>query len=137
MTEPDAPKLVFLLDVDNTLLDNDRLKADLQRDILESLGPERADRFWQIYEDVRAEGDYVDYPTTIERIVDDKPRITAALEKMCPTTFTTILVLQGKYAQAAGEYSPKHDIVVERIGDLRTFGREQFLASARADVVPG
>jgi FMN phosphatase YigB (HAD superfamily) len=231
MTESTSPSLVFLLDVDNTLLDNDRLKDDLQRKILASLGPDRAERFWQIYEQVRAELDYVDYARTIELmvrtygdpglgktlegllagidftsyvyphvmdaiarmkelgtavilsdgdsvfqpekikrsglekavdghvliyvhkekelahlfelypadhyvVVDDKPRITAAFEAMCPATLTTVLVLQGKYARSAADYLPRPDVVIERIGDLRNFTGEQFRVSRRAGLAP-
>src|SRR2546423_15584322 len=60
-------KLVFLLDVDNTLLDNDRLKADLAARIEDMLGPDKARRFWEIYEQVRAESDFVDLPQTVKR----------------------------------------------------------------------
>lgn len=218
-----SPDLVFLLDVDNTLLDNDRLKNDLAEAIQREIGPDRAKRFWELYEEVRAERDFVDYPTTVARlvdesheaelgprltnllddwpfrtylyprvmetiehlktlgpvvilsdgdsvfqplkikesgleaavggkvlvyvhkeeelpqvfarypaehyvVVDDKPRIIAALEQHCPSEFTTILVLQGKYAQD-DEYWPKADWTVPRVGDLRSFTREQFLTS--------
>jgi FMN phosphatase YigB (HAD superfamily) len=58
---------VFLLDVDNTLLDNDRAKADVARAIAELVGPERAARFWSLYEEVRDEGGVVDYPEALRR----------------------------------------------------------------------
>ena len=58
---------VFLLDVDNTLLDNDRAKADVARAIKELVGPDRATRFWSLYEDVRDECGVVDYPETLRR----------------------------------------------------------------------
>jgi len=58
--------IVFLLDVDNTLLDHDRLKADLADRLAGLLGPDRAGAFWRIYEDVRRASDYVDYPTTVK-----------------------------------------------------------------------
>lgn len=218
----DAPtRLAFLLDVDNTLLDNDRLKDDVDRSIDRLLGEERARRFWEVYEEVRRERDYVDFPHTIDRVVaecndpeigrelndlltdwpfslyvyprafqtiehlkafgtvvivsdgdrvfqprkirqsgleaavdgnvlvyvhkeeqlqdvftrysadtyvavDDKPRIIAALEEICPSEFTTILVLQGKYAEDQ-TFVPKPDYVIKRIGDLEKFSREDFV----------
>jgi len=220
----DPQSIVFLLDVDNTLLDNDRLKEDLQRRFLALLGQERSDRFWQIYEEVRRDEDFVDYPLTFKRMaeeqddpelrtsletvleglhfssylypdvlgmlaylrtlgtpvilsdgdhvfqpykirhsgleravdghvliyvhkeqelssvfehfpaghyvaVDDKPRILAALERECPTTFTTVLVLQGKYA-VQGPSSPAPDYVIDRIGALHSFSKEQFLTNS-------
>lgn len=58
---------VFLIDVDNTLLDNDRLKADVARAINDLVGPDRASRFWSLYEEVRDECGVVDYPETLRR----------------------------------------------------------------------
>jgi FMN phosphatase YigB (HAD superfamily) len=59
--------IVFLIDVDNTLLDNDRAKADVARAIAELVGPERAARFWSLYEEVRRDCGVVDYPDTLRR----------------------------------------------------------------------
>jgi FMN phosphatase YigB (HAD superfamily) len=58
---------VFLLDVDNTLLDNDRAKADLARAISQLVGPDRSARFWLLYEGVRNDFGVVDYPETLRR----------------------------------------------------------------------
>lgn len=58
---------VFLIDVDNTLLDNDRAKADVATAIDELVGPDRASRFWTLYEEVRDERGVVDYPETLRR----------------------------------------------------------------------
>jgi FMN phosphatase YigB (HAD superfamily) len=58
---------VFLMDVDNTLLDNDRAKEDVARAIRGLVRPDRADRFWSLYEEVRHEGSVVDYPETLRR----------------------------------------------------------------------
>jgi FMN phosphatase YigB (HAD superfamily) len=60
-------EFVFLFDVDNTLLDNDRVKADLQAHIELLVGPEHSAHFWTLYEEVRREHDYVDFPRTLER----------------------------------------------------------------------
>lgn len=57
-----APRdVVFLIDVDNTLLDNDRLIRDLMQHIEQQYGPERRARYAEILEDVRARLGYVDY----------------------------------------------------------------------------
>jgi FMN phosphatase YigB (HAD superfamily) len=53
--------IVFLIDVDNTLLDNDRLISDLMGHIATEYGPTSRDRYSQILEDVRAKLGYVDY----------------------------------------------------------------------------
>jgi len=58
---------VFLIDVDNTLLDNDRVKADVASAISELVGPDQAARFWSLYEEVRSECGVVDYPETLRR----------------------------------------------------------------------
>jgi FMN phosphatase YigB (HAD superfamily) len=71
--------LVFLLDVDNTLLDNDRFNADLDREVRAMLGAERTARFHAIYEEVRQACGYVDYPETLRRFArefSDEPQYT-------------------------------------------------------------
>jgi FMN phosphatase YigB (HAD superfamily) len=60
-------ELVFLLDVDNTLLDNDRAKADMAARLLEILGDEGSKRFWELYEAARKDLDVVSYPETLRR----------------------------------------------------------------------
>lgn len=226
MTESRTPRpLVFLLDVDNTLLNNDALKADLGVRVQELAGAERTRGFWRLYEDIREKYGYVDLPATVrewalkfddptmgERLddvlisidfrhylyphvletvayleslgtvtilsdgdrvfqalkirnsglteavggrvvisvhkeaelaavfaaypadhyvmVDDRPRILAALEQECPATFTTVLVLQGEHA-VQSEYEPAPDFVVPDIAELRRFTLTDFLLPAR------
>src|SRR2546430_17428750 len=62
-----ATELVFLLDVDNTLLDNDRVKQDIRAAVAGFVAPDRASRFWSLYEEVRAEAGVVDFPETLRR----------------------------------------------------------------------
>jgi FMN phosphatase YigB (HAD superfamily) len=64
-------ELVFLLDVDNTLLDNDRAKADMSARLLEILGEKGSKRFWELYEEVRKELDVVSYPETLRRFASE------------------------------------------------------------------
>lgn len=59
--------IVFLLDCDNTLLDNDALKDDLDARLRALLGPSLAERFWEVYEEVREETGVVDLPLTFTR----------------------------------------------------------------------
>ena len=54
-------KVVFLLDVDNTLLDNDRILSDLIRYIDQTIGYESKQRYWEIFEELREELGYADY----------------------------------------------------------------------------
>jgi FMN phosphatase YigB (HAD superfamily) len=53
--------IVFLLDCDNTLLDNDRVQDDLSDHLAREFGPECRDRYWVIFEERRAELGYADY----------------------------------------------------------------------------
>lgn len=53
--------VVFLFDVDNTLLDNDHIVADLMRHLDLEVGHERQQRYWAIFEELRAELGYADY----------------------------------------------------------------------------
>ena len=211
--------LVFLIDVDNTLLDNDRLKSDLAVAVESLIGAENSSRFWKVYEAVRKDDQYVDYPDTIERfakenpslpigqlrrqvmevdfksylyphalealdylnsigeavivsdgdaiyqrlkiehsgiaarvdgryvltvhkqhelqqlfetypaekyaIIDDKSSILADVRRTYPT-MTTVLVCQGKYANAA--VSPRPDLILAQIGDLLRVSRTDFLS---------
>ncbi len=57
----DVPATVFLVDVDNTLLDNDRIIADLRTHIEDEIGPELGERYWAIFEAARTELGYSDY----------------------------------------------------------------------------
>src|SRR6266851_2102913 len=58
---------MFLLDVDNTLVDNDQVKKDIARAIARLVSADRASRFWSLYEEVREEADVVDFPETLRR----------------------------------------------------------------------
>lgn len=60
-------QFTFLLDVDNTLLDNDLVKTDLEQHIEQLVGPERSTEFWALYEDVRRDLGCVDLLETLNR----------------------------------------------------------------------
>jgi FMN phosphatase YigB (HAD superfamily) len=59
--------LVFLFDVDNTLLDNDHVQADLRHHLAVSYGPKARDRYWEIFEELRTELGYADYLGALQR----------------------------------------------------------------------
>src|SRR5690349_5823281 len=67
-------KIVFLLDVDNTLLDNDHIVAELRDLLIRTAGPERAERYWTIFENHRRELGYADYLGTLQRYRLEDPR---------------------------------------------------------------
>jgi FMN phosphatase YigB (HAD superfamily) len=58
---------VFLFDVDNTLLDNDRVEADLRRHLESQFGAESRDRYFAIFEQLRGELGYADYLGALQR----------------------------------------------------------------------
>lgn len=66
--------VVFLLDVDNTLLDNDHVVGDLMRHLEREVGPERQQRYWAIFEELRAELGYADYLGALQRYRVEHPR---------------------------------------------------------------
>src|SRR5829696_1308354 len=204
---------VFLVDVDNTLLDNDRIQADLKRHLENEFGVDCRDQYWTILEQLFAELGYRDYlgalqryrvahprdihlltmssylvdypfanrlypgaldvlerlrtwgqtvilsdgdvvfqPRKVERsgifeavdgrvliyihkehdlddverrypadhyvLIDDKPRILAAVKSAWGDRVTTILPRQGQFANAADASSYPVDVTVERISDL-------------------
>jgi FMN phosphatase YigB (HAD superfamily) len=65
--------LVFLVDVDNTLLDNDRVTADLKRHMDGEVGAERQKRYWEIFEALRSELGYADYLGALQRYRVENP----------------------------------------------------------------
>jgi len=217
---------VFLVDVDNTLLDNDRIQSDLKRHLEREFGADCRDRYWAILEQLFTELGYRDYlgalqryrvehpkdihlltmssylvdypfanrlypgsldslehlarwgrvvilsdgdvvfqPRKVERsgifeavdghvliyihkeeelddvarrypaahyvLVDDKPRILAAVKKVWGDRVTTVLPRQGQYALVPGRADPPPDLTVERIADLLRYDLAALLAAAR------
>jgi FMN phosphatase YigB (HAD superfamily) len=206
---------VFLVDVDNTLLDNDRIQADLKRHLENEFGTDCREQYWTILEQLFAELGYRDYlgalqryrvahprdihlltmssylvdypfanrlypgaldvlerlrawgqtvilsdgdvvfqPRKVERsgifeavegrvliyihkehdlddverrypadhyvLIDDKPRILAAVKRAWGDRVTTVLPRQGQFAHAPDAGSYPVDLTVERISDLLT-----------------
>jgi FMN phosphatase YigB (HAD superfamily) len=69
-----AAPIVFLVDVDNTLLDNDRIQADLKRHLEREFGAASRDRYWAILEALFAELGYRDYLGALQRYRTEHPR---------------------------------------------------------------
>jgi FMN phosphatase YigB (HAD superfamily) len=59
--------VIFLLDVDNTLLDNDRVQIDVNRFFDREVGTESCKRYLEIFESLRAELGYTDYLGALQR----------------------------------------------------------------------
>ena len=60
-------EIVYLFDVDNTLLDNDAIQADLSRHLEEKFGRAQRDEYWGLFEQLRSELGYADYLGALQR----------------------------------------------------------------------
>jgi FMN phosphatase YigB (HAD superfamily) len=72
-------QVVFLLDVDNTLLDNDAVAADLRRHLTNLFGAP-AERYWELFEQLRVEVGYADYLGALQRFRMEHPGDPQLLE---------------------------------------------------------
>ena len=77
----DVHELVFMIDLDNTILDNDGTKKDMEAGLLELLGAEMAGRFWELYEIVRKEVDVIDFYENFIRLRAEFPDRAAIVDK--------------------------------------------------------
>jgi FMN phosphatase YigB (HAD superfamily) len=66
-------RAVFLVDVDNTLLDNDSLIREMKSTLTREVGEERQARYWAIFEELRDELGYADYLGTLQRYRMEDP----------------------------------------------------------------
>jgi FMN phosphatase YigB (HAD superfamily) len=69
-----AHPLVFLLDVDNTLIDNDAVTDDLRRHLLDTFGADCQGQYWRFFEELRLELGYADYLGALQRYRLEHPR---------------------------------------------------------------
>jgi FMN phosphatase YigB (HAD superfamily) len=112
--------IVFLVDVDDTLLENDRIQDDLQRHIERDFGPECRDRFWVIQEELFQELGYRDYLGALQRF-----RVKHPYERHLVTTANYLV----DYPFADRLYPGPLDVLEK----LRTWGRSVILSDG--DVV--
>jgi FMN phosphatase YigB (HAD superfamily) len=96
---------VFLLDVDNTLVDNDRFASDLRAHLVQQFGQEECDRYWSVYEQLRDTVGYADYLGALQhfrRDQDARPGLLATSawlldypfeEQLFPQALSTIETL--------------------------------------------
>src|ERR1700745_1393728 len=66
-------RIVFLVDVDNTLLDNHHIQVDIRAHLEHEFGPACRDRYWKILEDLFAELGYRDYLGALQRYRIEHP----------------------------------------------------------------
>jgi FMN phosphatase YigB (HAD superfamily) len=120
---PGRSPVVFLVDVDNTLLDNDRVADDLRRHLEREVGHERQERYWAIFEELRAELGYADYLGALQRYRIEHPRDPHLL---------TVSAFMVDYPFANRLY-PNSLEVLER---LRTWGSAVILSDGDAVFQP-
>ena len=81
----DSPtRVIFLFDVDNTLLDNEKVAADLQRHLASEVSLEGAREYWGIFEQLRTELGYADYLGALQRYRAKHPH---AQQLLCMSDF--------------------------------------------------
>jgi len=89
-----AGGVVFLLDVDNTLLDNDRFAADLGARLELSFGAAERGRYWKIFAGLREERGYADYLAALQSFrtgLDDDPQLLQMSQFMLEYPFATLV----------------------------------------------
>lgn len=69
-----SEQTVFLFDVDNTLIDNDRIQADMASHLELNVGPERNRHYWELFEELRTQLGYADYLGALQRYRVEFPR---------------------------------------------------------------
>jgi FMN phosphatase YigB (HAD superfamily) len=98
-----AGEMVFLLDVDNTLLDNDRFTADLGSRLEQAFGAAQRDRYWQIFGDRREQLGLADYLGALQLFrsgLDDDPQLLGMSQYLLEYPFAS-LVYPGALAAVA------------------------------------
>jgi len=95
--------VVFLLDVDNTLLDNDRFGADLGARLEQSFGPAERARYWTIFGDRRTQLGLADYLGSLQLFrtgLDDHPQLLRMSEFLLEYPFSSLVYPQALAAIA-------------------------------------
>jgi FMN phosphatase YigB (HAD superfamily) len=107
------PTLVFLLDVDNTLINNDQVKEDFNAHLEVELGPKLTERFWDIYEQARKERGVVDIPLSLQRLREATP-----LSELDEQTFHHVQSIFDNYPF----FNALYPHTLETLQHLRTMG---------------
>jgi FMN phosphatase YigB (HAD superfamily) len=69
-----SDRVVFMFDVDNTLIDNDRIVADMRSNLERDIGSDQQQRYWEYFEQLRTELGYADYLGALQRYRVKHPR---------------------------------------------------------------
>ncbi len=95
--DPPPASLVVMLDVDNTLVDNDRFAADLRARLLANFGEAECARYWALYAQLRDELGYADYLSTLQRFragLEEHPALLGMSEFLLEYPFDQALFPQ-------------------------------------------
>jgi FMN phosphatase YigB (HAD superfamily) len=136
-----VPTLVFLIDVDNTLIDNDQVKRDLDEHLKVELGDSLTARFWELYEQARQESGVVDIPLSLKHLREQIP-----LSELDEQTYLHVLSIFDNYPF----FNALYPHALETLHYLRTLGltvivsdgdsyfqAEKIFRSALAEAVEG
>lgn len=136
-----VPSLVFLIDVDNTLIDNDSVKTDLDKHIRVELGDALTTRFWELYEQARLKSDVVDIPLALKWLREQTP-----LSELDEQTYLHVHSIFDNYPY----FNALYPHTLETLHYLRTLGltvivsdgdqffqAEKIFRSALAETVEG
>src|SRR5215469_4502046 len=113
------PTLVFLIDVDNTLIDNDFVKSDLDDHIKVEMGERVTDRFWELYERAREEQGVVDIPLALKWLREQTP-----LSELDELTYQHVHSLFDNYPF----FNALYPYALETLRYLRTLGLTVILS---------
>src|SRR5207248_854427 len=132
------PPVVFLLDVDNTLLDNDVV---FQPRKVQRSGIWRAvegNVLIYIHKEQELDDVAARYPAEHYVLVDDKLHILSAIKDAWGPRVTTVFPRQGHYAHDPEilAANPPADITLERISDLLAYDLPTLLAAAHPSKMP-
>jgi FMN phosphatase YigB (HAD superfamily) len=135
------PTLVFLIDIDNTLIDNDYVKSDFDAHIRVEMGDALTTRFWELYEQAREESGVVNIPLALLRL-----REQTSLSELDEQTYLHVHSLFDNYPF----FNALYPHTLETLHYLRTLGltvivsdgdmyfqAEKIFLSALAETVEG
>jgi FMN phosphatase YigB (HAD superfamily) len=125
MTVP--PRLTIFVDLDNTLIDNDAAKREIDRRLGEVVGQEEAERFWAVYEEVRGEFGVVDIPRALARFTRNPEQGQADLKRRMALAEVFMGFPIGDYLYADSMMTLAH---------LRSLGRVAILSDGDAAFQP-
>ena len=113
------PTLVFLIDVDNTLIDNDFVKSDLDEHIKVQMGETVTNRYWELYEKTREHGDVINIPLALKWL-----REQTSLSELDEQTYLHVHSLFDNYPF----FNALYPHTLETLRYLRTLGLTVILS---------